>query len=242
MMSKFLLCLLLWCVMGPVKGQVAVYFSSGDGLKISADLYVRNYSLPFIILCHQDGSNRSEYKDIAPRLLNLNYNCLAIDLRSGGKPGFADNETARRAQSENRTMQPLDALPDLIAAIGYVKTFNDRPVILFGSSFSASLCLLAAADNPRVQAVVAFSPGEYFLPRVHMAERISRFDKPLFICATHTELPYIGKMTGGIAAPLITLFKPEKDENIRGTGILTSAGKNRDECWFALMMFFKKLL
>ena len=68
-------------VSGMVKGQEAVYFFADDRLKIRGDLYLRDYNLPFIILCHQAGSNRSEFYDIAPGLLNLNYNCLAVDLR-----------------------------------------------------------------------------------------------------------------------------------------------------------------
>jgi dienelactone hydrolase len=234
-------CFLLCCALGTIRGQEAVYFSAADGLQIRGDLYLRNPKLPFIILCHQAGSNRSEFYDIAPRLLNLNYNCLAIDLRAGGNVGFTDNETATRAKSESRPSQLLDARGDLTAAIAYAKQFSNQPVILFGSSYSASLCLLEAVNNPRVQAVVAFDPGEYFQPRINMSDEIGEFDKPLFISATQPEISYLQKMTRGIPAGLITLFKPEKGNGVQGTRALTGEGESLDEYWFALMMFFKKL-
>jgi pimeloyl-ACP methyl ester carboxylesterase len=236
------LCLLLCGFLGTIKGQEAVYFYAGDSVKIRGDLYLHGYNLPFIILCHQEGSNRSEFYDIAPRLLNLNYNCLAIDLRAGGTVSFTDNETARKALSGNRPVQMIDALPDILAAIDYVKGFNPRPVILFGSSFSASLCLLAAMGNPRVLAVVAFSPGEYFQPRINMAARMGKMDKPVFVGTTQPEFEYLKKMTSGIPEEDITLFKPEKGIGIHGTRALTSGEATRDEYWFALMMFFKKLI
>jgi dienelactone hydrolase len=234
-------CFLLWSTWGAVKGQEAVYFTAADGLQIRGDLYLHVHSFPFIILCHQAGSNRSEFYDIAPRLLNLNYNCLAIDLRAGGSVGFTENETARKARSENLPFQPLDARADLLAAVDYVKRFNSQPVILFGSSYSASLCLLEARNNPRVQAVVAFDPGEYFQPRINMSDEIREFDKPLFITATQPEISYLQVMTRDIPPDLITLFKPEKGNGVLGTRALTADGNTRDEYWFALMMFFKKL-
>ncbi len=87
------------CISGMVKGQEAVYFYAADSAKIRGDLYLRDYTLPFIILCHQAGSNRSEFYDIAPRLLNLNYNCLAID---HGKQRILENDSLAGAQTSLR--------------------------------------------------------------------------------------------------------------------------------------------
>jgi pimeloyl-ACP methyl ester carboxylesterase len=234
----FLLC----CVSNMVRGQEAVYFLAGDGLKIRGDLYLHDYKLPFIILCHQEGSNRSEFYDIAPRLLNLNYNCLAVDLRAGGKAGFTENETALKAQMESRPKEMLDVRTDLLAAIDYVHRFNKNPVILFGSSYSASLCLLAARDNPRVQAVVAFSPGEYFQPGINMAEEISRINKPVFISGSQSEFIYLQKMTIHLAPDSYTLFIPEQGRGEHGARALTCEGAACDEYWFALMLFFKQVI
>jgi len=224
-----------------VKGQEAVYFMAGDGLKIRGDLYLRDYNLPFIILCHQAGSNRCEFYDIAPRLLNLNYNCLAVDLRAGGKAGFTENETALKALAESRPRKMLDARTDLQAAIDFAYRFNKQPVILFGSSYSASLCLLASRDNPRVQAVVAFSPGEYFQPRINMAEEIGKVDKPVFISGAQSEVVYLQKMTIHMNPDSYTLFMPQQGRGEHGAKALTNGGTACNEYWFALMLFFKKV-
>ena len=228
-------------LLATLSGQETVYFFAEDGLKIRADLYLQDNKRPFIILCHQDGSNRSEYYEIAPRLLNLNYNCLAIDLRSGGRLGYVQNETAGLALREKRQVRPLDAAADISAAIRYVQGISKQPVILMGSSFSASLCLLAAAGNPLVKAVIALSPGEYFQPVVKVGEQVNRITQQVFVSATQSEYPYLKKMLAGMPAEHLTLFKPEKGKGIRGSGALCKANSDNDEYWFALMMFFKKI-
>lgn len=233
--------LLLPIAIMTVTGQEAVYFTADDGLRVRGDLYLHNNQQPYIILCHQDGSNRSEFYEIAPKLLNLNYNCLAIDLRAGGKSGFVQNETASRALLEKRPVRPLDAAADIRAAIHYVQLISKKPVILLGSSYSASLCLLAAAGNPLVKAVIALSPGEYFQPVMTMGEEVKNVSQQVFVISTQTEYPYIQKMLSGIPADRLTLFKPEKTRGVRGTGALNTATSGNDEYWFALMMFFKKL-
>jgi pimeloyl-ACP methyl ester carboxylesterase len=234
--------LIFFCLtLSAVTGQEAVYFFADDGLKVRGDLYLRNNQKPFIILCHQDGSNRSEYYEIAPRLLNLNYNCLAIDLRAGGKSGFIQNETANQALIEKRTVRPLDAAADIKAAIRYVQRISKQPVILLGSSYSASLCLLAAAGNPLVKAVIALSPGEYFQPLMNVGEKVRKINQEVFVSATQSEYPYVQKMLSGMPPDRLTLFKPQKGKGIRGTGAFYSSNESNGEYWFALMMFFKKL-
>jgi pimeloyl-ACP methyl ester carboxylesterase len=238
-LSVFLI--LLCSALLAVTGQEAVYFYAEDGLKIRADLYLKDNQQPFIILCHQDGSNRSEYYDIAPRLLNLNYNCLAIDLRAGGNSGFVKNETANRALLDKRPATPLDAAADISAAIRYVQGINKLPVILLGSSYSASLCLLAASGNPLVKAVIALNPGEFFQPRRTIEKEVQHVSQQVFVSATKTEYPYLQKMLGAIPADRLVLFRPEKSNGIRGTRAFDIANESSGEYWFALMMFFKKL-
>jgi hypothetical protein len=222
-------------------GQQAVYFLAKDGLRVRGDLYVKDARFPFIILCHQDNSNRSEYFQIAPKLLNLNYNCLAIDLRAGDKTGFTDNETARQAAFENRHAEMLDATADIAAAIQYVQQINNQPVILFGSSYSASLCLIEAMDEPTVSATIAFSPGEFFQPKLCIGEELRKFNKQVFVGSTGKEYAYLKEMTVDIPPEKITLFKPEKGEGVHGAKALLEDNITSDEYWFALMMFFRKI-
>gem|GEM_PF-5977157 len=62
----------------------SISFKSADGILITADSYVPHTTTsPLILLFHQAGSSRGEYNEIAPRLNELGFNCIAVDLRSG---------------------------------------------------------------------------------------------------------------------------------------------------------------
>ncbi len=209
-----------------MKGQEGVYFYAADSTKIRGDLYLRDYTLPFMILCHGETADRSEFYSIAPRLLNLNYNCLAIDMGTNGSHNFS----------------LAGAQTSLRAAIAYVRRFNSLPVILFGSSWSASLCLLESADNPQIRAIVALSPGEYFQPGIIMSDAVEKISQPVFICGNRTEFSYLQKMVEKQPAGELTLFQPEKGKGVHGAAALTGNDITRDEYWFALLMFFKKLV
>ena len=98
-------------------------FESKDGLTITADLYMAHQSkdTPFIVLCHQAGWSRGEYREIAPKLNELGFNCLAIDQRSGGKINSVMNETAKAAQAASKGARFVDAEQDMVAAIEFAK-------------------------------------------------------------------------------------------------------------------------
>lgn len=214
------------CISGRMKGQEVVYFYSSDSTKIRGDLYLRDYSLPFMILCHGEAADQDEFSGIAPRLLNLNYNCMSIDMGTRG----------------SRKLSLTDARTRLQSAIAYVRRFNSLPVILFGSSWSASLCLLEAPANPHVKAIIAFSPGEYFQPGIRMPDVLEKVTQPVFMAGTRAEFSYLQKMVEKHSAGELTLFQPEKGNGIHGAIALGGKDITRDEYWFALMMFFKKLV
>ena len=83
------------------EAQQMVTFFSSDGLTVTADLYLKDKSYPFIILFHQANFSRGEYQETAPKLMKLGYNCLAVDLRSGKEVNFIKNETAAKAHEKN---------------------------------------------------------------------------------------------------------------------------------------------
>jgi pimeloyl-ACP methyl ester carboxylesterase len=225
----------------PAEGQKKVTFPSSDGLTITADLYLKDKDLPFILLFHQGNYSRGEYKEIAPKLLNLNYNCLSVDLRSGGKVNFIENETSLDAIGKNISRTMLDARTDIQAAIQYSGEYNDHPVVLFGSSYSASLSLVVANKNARVKAVVAFSPGEFFLPVLAVSDALTGFNKKAFIAVTHAEHAYIGKMLSGIPDLQKIVFTPQHSPGTSGAKALWESSADHPEYWLALLMFFKEL-
>jgi len=224
-----------------VTGQKKVSFPSDDGLTITADLYLKDTAFPFILLFHQGNYSRGEYKEIAPKLLNLNYNCLSVDLRSGGKVNFIENETCLEASGKKLPRNMLDARNDIQAAIRYAGEFNPAPVVLFGSSYSASLSLVEANNNNRVRAVVAFSPGEFFRPGLVVNEALKDYDKRVFIATTRTEYNYVDKMLAEIPESKKTFCTPKDAQGISGAKALGESSAGHAEYWLALLMFFKEL-
>jgi dienelactone hydrolase len=223
------------------EAQQTVTFSSSDGLLVTADLYMQDKGYPFIILYHQANFSRGEYQETAPKLMKLGYNCLAVDLRSGKEVNFIQNETAARAREKHLPTEYLDAEKDMLAALDYCRQFNTNKVVLFGSSYSASLALKIAKDNKRVSAVVAFSPGEYFQPQLSLKKVLTKFDKPLFVASTKSENPFVKEMLSGSSESQITWFVPSKNPGIHGSRALWQSTPESNECWLSLLMFFKTL-
>jgi len=221
--------------------QQTVTFKSSDGLDVTADLYLQDKGLPFILLFHQANYSRGEYSETAPKFLKLGYNCLAVDLRSGKEVNFIQNETSKRAREQNLPTDYLDAEKDIISAISYVKQYTKQKIILAGSSYSASLVLLIADNNPLISAVIAFSPGEYFEPVHSLKKELTGFNKPLFVSSTKNEYPFIKEMLSGIAHPNITWYTPAKGEGTHGSRVLWQSDPNSEECWMSLLVFFKTL-
>lgn len=175
--------------------QPGISFKSADGLLINADSYIQHASgtTPIIVLFHQAGSSRGEYNEIAPRLNKLGFNCIAVDLRSGEYSRGKDNETAIRAGKAGLATGYADALPDIIAALQYVKKqHRHSKIIAWGSSYSAALTLKVAGDKPElVDGVIAFSPGEYFShlgkSKTWIRDSARKIKAPTFITSSKNE-------------------------------------------------------
>ena len=136
-----------------------VNFPSKDGLTITADFYQAKNQKDLIVLCHRSHFNRGEYKDISPHLVAQGFSCLAIDQRSGMNVLGYINETSTLAKKKGLPTGYLDAKQDIESAVEYAfKKNHNKPIILIGSSYSASLALLIAKDSDKVKAVAVFSP------------------------------------------------------------------------------------
>lgn len=127
-----------------------IEFDSLDGLKITADLYIAasDKTQPFIVLCHQAGWSRGEYREIAPKLNEMGFNCIAIDQRSGKAVNGVTNDTAARAKAAGKGGAYVDAEQDIIAAAKYAKdNLAEGELLLWGSSYSAALVLRIAGTH-----------------------------------------------------------------------------------------------
>jgi dienelactone hydrolase len=208
---------------------VQVTFPSRDGVTCTADLYLakKDASTPFIVLFHQAGYSRGEYREIAPRLNALGFNCLALDARSGGEAMGVKNATAEAAEAAGKPIyRYLDALPDLSAALQFAReTCAKGKLIAWGSSYSASLAIhLAAAQPSPLDGVLAFSPGEYF-PGVRPdswitgeAAKITAI--PVFITSGPQEGYSWKRMYEAIPSPQKASFLPEANASLHGSSVL----------------------
>ncbi|MBI5218082.1 MAG: dienelactone hydrolase family protein [Bacteroidia bacterium] len=223
------------------EAQTKITFPSTDKLTITADLYESDKKAPYIILFHQAGYSRGEYKETASKITKLGYNCLAVDLRSGEEVNYIRNETALEAKKKNLQTGYLDAKNDMTAAIDYAYNKSNKPVIVFGSSYSASLSLVLAKGNSKVKAVVAFSPGEYFDTALNVQETLKGFDKPVFAASSKKEYPYLEELMTNVTKDK-TLFQPQSGDGEHGSKALWKSNKSNNEYWMSLMVFLKKYL
>lgn len=224
-----------------LNAQEKVTFTAADGLTVTANLYEIDETLPYILLFHQAGFSKGEYKASAVKLLKLGYNCLAVDLRSGDNVNFTPNETAQEAKSKGLPMDYMDSEPDMLAAIEWAYNKSNKKVVLFGSSYSASLALKIGRSNPKVKAVVAFSPGEYFQPGFILKDHLNGYDIPVFVACSQREFAYMGSLLAAIPDNLKSVFKPQEGPGEHGSKALWNANPSSNEYWLALLLFFKTL-
>ncbi|MCK5492778.1 MAG: alpha/beta hydrolase, partial [Candidatus Omnitrophica bacterium] len=188
--------LFIWPILfisGQIQGKEkqTITFKAKDELTITADLYVPHpNNTPFIILFHQAGWSRGEYIEIAPILNKMGFNSMAVDLRSGGKINGISNLTNLQATKLDKSTDYLDALPDVESAIKYVKSqYAKAKIVIWGSSYSASLVIKLAGDNPTlINGVLAFSPGEYFdRSETYIRDSAKNIKCPVFITSASKE-------------------------------------------------------
>lgn len=239
--SKFIF-LISFFLLSSSFAQELVSFKAKDSLTISANLYEIDSTYPYALLFHQAGSSKGEFKEIAIKILKLQYNVLAVDLRSGDAMNFSPNITAALADKENYPHSNIDARQDVIAAINYAfdKSKNQK-LVIFGSSYSASLCLLEGKNNDKVKAVIAFSPGEYFQPQIILQEELMGYKKKVFVACSDSEYKYTKLLLSGVEEKYKTVFAPRENEGKHGAKALWKDCSANQEYWLNLFLFFKQI-
>lgn len=212
---------------------------SKDSLPISADIYEVNNKKPTILLCHQAGFSRGEYKNTALKLMDLGFSSIAIDQRSGKEVNGVINETAVAAEKKNLARNYLDAKQDIDAAIDYMYEMNgNQPIILVGSSYSATLALLIATESEKIKAVAAFSPGEYF-KGIDIKNSIKSITKPIFVTSSQKESVALEELISLIDSKYVTQFKPSV-EGIHGSKALWDSTAGNEDYWNVFKDFLQK--
>ena len=190
----------------PAAALETVTFPSGDGRQDTADVYQPETApRAALLLFHMAGSSRGEYRDIAPRLAGLGYVAVAVDLRSGGSFAGVANQTATGPDPGYEA-----AIPDIKAALGWARAnLEVERIGVVGSSYSASLVLVLAGRDPDfADAVMAFSPGEYFSDRRYVRTAAAGVTVPVFITSAKGETGNWKPIIDAIPGPGKVGFKP----------------------------------
>ena len=223
-----------------ISAQLKINFHSTDGLNVTADWYPVSSELPVILLCHQNGYSRGEFTEIAARLNQFGFNCLAIDLRVGGEINGVKNETADEATSKKIEPVLADAERDMVAAVDYLNLRYKSPLIILGSSYSASLALKIAAQNEKVAAVAVFSPGEYFEPANYISSQISTLSKPVFATSSREESDIVTDLLKDVNSRIKVQYIPSTKGD-HGAKVLWTKSAFNQEYWIALMSFLDRM-
>ena len=218
-------------------GKKTINFYAKDSVKITADTYFIKDIPPTILLCHQAGFSRGEYINTAKKLNDLGFSCIAIDQRSGKEVNGIKNQTAIDANNKRMNVGFAGAKQDVEAAINYLYNLNGKqPIILVGSSYSASLALWIAGErNKKIKAVAAFSPGEY-LKGKNLAKLIKPIKIPAFITSSNRETKPVEKLLRNVKPKYILHYKP-KEKGIHGSRALWETTEGYKGYWNAFKMF-----
>ncbi|WKK64938.1 hypothetical protein [Lutimonas zeaxanthinifaciens] len=221
-----------------------ISFKASDGLKITADLYMAHESdAPFIILYHQAGYSRGEYRSIAPKLNAMGFNCMAVDQRSGDLVNGVVNQTHKEAVSKGVETQYLDALPDIEAAYLYVK-FGIKPekIILWGSSYSAAIMFyMGSVHHTNLDGILSFAPGAYFrINNKDLKTYAARITCPVFVTSARSEHKNWKAMYDNVQAEK-TYFLPQS-EGKHGSKALWQDNPSHQEYWNAVTEFLNSLI
>ena len=239
-MKKILILIAFLFSMQPLSAQLKVLFPAGDGLDVTADWYPVSSNQPVILLCHQDKSSRGEYIETALRLNKFGFNCMAVDQRVGESVNNIPNETAAEAKSKHQNPKFEDAEKDIIAAIDFLYLKYKKPIIIVGSSYSASLALKIAAENNRVMAAAVFSPEEVFTDKNYIGNSIKTLMKPVFATSSKAEANTVTELLKDVNSRLKIQYIPTSLGE-HGSKVLWPSTPGNQEYWIAFMSYLDKL-
>lgn len=213
-----------------------ITFFAKDSVLITADTYFLNDIEPTVLLCHQAGFSRGEYIETAKKINKLGFSCMAIDQRSGKEVNSIINQTAIDADSKFMNVGYIGAKRDLEAAIDYLYELNgNQPIILVGSSYSASLALWLGSENNKIKAVAAFSPGEY-LKNMNLADTIKQLQIPTFVTSSKREIVPVKKLMRFVNPNYVIHFKPDV-VGIHGSRAIWDSTEGHEAYWTAFKEF-----
>ena len=160
-----LFCLLILVIPAfPLAGQKAkdVSLETSDGVKIAATWYPGDRGKPGLVLIHQLGHNRSDWRSFAFDCQEKGYYVLAIDLRGHGQS--TEGKNGRKLDFQKFTETDYgDMKFDVAAGVQWLLkegSADPKKIGIVGASIGANHALLfAATGKTPIKTVVLLSPG-----------------------------------------------------------------------------------
>ncbi len=225
----------------PPSTPLKVTLKTTDGVSVFGLEYQALAPRAIILLFHQAGSNKGEYASIAPRLAHEGFTVLAIDQRSGGNLFGQENDTVKKL---SKSSNYLETMPDLEAALAWGSP-QKLPIVVWGSSYSASLVfLLTNKHTDKIAAVLAFSPGEYLGQDGVVQKAAAKITQGVFVTSSSDseEIAAAKKIIAASPSKNKVHFIP-KIAGVHGSSTLREDknSKGQGENWQAVLAFLNSL-
>lgn len=181
---------------------------------------------------------------MAARLNEAGFTLLAIDQRCGGDYFNGTNLTVAALGGPTGYEA---ALPNPAAALRWgEEAARGAPLLLWGSSYSAALVFLLAAQNPgAVDGILAFSPDEYLARRRAVRAAAEKILVPVFVtqASDRGEVDTARRVFGSVLSEEKVQFIPTKG-GTHGSATLRmdTNPAGAEENWQAVLKFLARFM
>ena len=183
-----------------------VTFVTTDGVTIAGTLTrAARVDAPAVILVHQLASTRAEWAPLLPHLAaDPSMTVLAIDMRGHGASTHGSSGSLSYESFDDA--QWTNTRNDVIAAVTYLlgpdSGVAPASIAAIGASIGSSAVVAAAAEDSRISAVVAVSPGRAYHGFDSVTPATLIVNRPIFALASNDETDSVetaqafGRLTG----------------------------------------------
>ena len=166
-----------------------INFDAPDGVRIVGTFYAANKeNSPAVLMLHQFGGSRADYKDLARQFQANGINVLAIDGRGFGESTKkADGSRVSVSQSD----EAVAGMKSDVAAVKFLggqETVDKTRIGIVGASYGSSLAIIHAGENPEIKSVALLSPGTNYFGNLPTMPAIEKYGaRPVLIVAAEDE-------------------------------------------------------